>query len=117
MRGDVNGGRTSASRASRDGGALGYGLWTESVCSLFQRAGEALPLDGELYYLSPAGALMAVPVNIAAEVFSHGAARELFRTRIAATEMADAVHPYDVSADGRFLMRVPGELAAEARRQ
>ena len=66
--------------------------------------------DGrELYYLSPAGALMAVPVNIAANVFSHGAARELFRTRIAATEMADVVHPYDVSADGRFLMRVPGD--------
>ena len=52
---------------------------------------------------------MAVPVNIAADVFTHGAAHELFRTRIAATEMADVVHPYDVSADGRFLMRVPGE--------
>ena len=66
--------------------------------------------DGrELYYLEPAGALMTVPVNIAADVFTHGAARELFRTRIAATEMADVVHPYDVSADGRFLMRVPGE--------
>jgi serine/threonine protein kinase/Tol biopolymer transport system component len=66
--------------------------------------------DGrELYYLSPAGALMAVRVNIAADPFSHGAATALFRTRIAATEMADVVHPYDVSADGRFLMRVPGE--------
>jgi Tol biopolymer transport system component len=66
--------------------------------------------DGrELYYLSPAGALMVVPVNIAAEVFNHGAARELFRTPIAVTEMHDVVHPYDVSADGRFLMRVSGE--------
>jgi Tol biopolymer transport system component len=66
--------------------------------------------DGrELYYLSPAGALLAVSVNIAADVFTHGAARELFRTRIAATEMADLIHPYDVSSDGRFLMRVPGE--------
>jgi eukaryotic-like serine/threonine-protein kinase len=66
--------------------------------------------DGrELYYLSPAGALMAVSVNIAADVFTQGPARELFRTRIAATEMSDLVHPYDISADGRFLMRVPGE--------
>jgi serine/threonine protein kinase/Tol biopolymer transport system component len=66
--------------------------------------------DGrELYYLAPAGTLMAVPVTIAADVFTHGAAKELFRTRIAATEMADVVHPYDVSADGRFLMRVPGD--------
>jgi Tol biopolymer transport system component len=66
--------------------------------------------DGrELYYLSPAGTLMVVPVNIAADVFSHGPARELFRTRTAVTEMNDVVHPYDVSADGRFLMRVPGE--------
>jgi hypothetical protein len=66
--------------------------------------------DGrELYYLSPAGTLMVVSVNIAAKVFSHGAARELFRTPIAVTEMNDVVHPYDVSADGRFLMRVPGE--------
>jgi len=66
--------------------------------------------DGrELYYLSPAGALMAVPVNIDADVFTHGTAHELFRTRIAATEMADVVHPYVVSADGRFLMRVPPE--------
>jgi hypothetical protein len=64
--------------------------------------------DGrELYYLSPAGTLMVLPVNIAADVFTHGTARELFRTRIAATEMDDVVHPYDVSADGRFLMRVP----------
>ena len=66
--------------------------------------------DGrELYYLSPAGALIAVRVNPAADRFSHGAATELFRTRIAATEMGDVAHPYDVSADGRFLMRVPGD--------
>jgi Tol biopolymer transport system component/tRNA A-37 threonylcarbamoyl transferase component Bud32 len=64
--------------------------------------------DGrELYYLSPAGTLMVLSVNIAADVFTHGTARELFRTRIAATEMDDLHHPYDVSADGRFLMRVP----------
>jgi len=62
----------------------------------------------ELYYLSPS-ALMAVQVNINEPVFSHRPAQELFRTRIAATEMADLAPPYDVSTDGRFLMRVPGD--------
>jgi dipeptidyl aminopeptidase/acylaminoacyl peptidase len=87
---DPSGGQ---SKVSTDGGS--FARWSQN--------------GRELYYLSPAGALMAVPVNIAADVFSHGAAHELFRTRIAATEMADLVHPYDVSADDRFLMRVPGE--------
>ena len=87
---DPSGGQ---SKVSSDGGS--FARWSR---------------DGrELYYLSPAGALIVVPVNIAGDVFTHGAARELFRTRIAATEMTDVVHPYDVSADGRFLMRVPGE--------
>jgi Tol biopolymer transport system component len=63
----------------------------------------------ELYYLSPAGILMTASVNIAGDVFTFGQAHELFRTRIPATEMSDLNHPYDVSADGRFLMRVPGE--------
>jgi hypothetical protein len=81
------------SKVSTDGGS--FARWS--------------PDGSELYYLSPAGVLTAVPVNIAAEVFSHDAAQELFRTRIAATEMTDLLHPYDVSADGRFLMRVPGE--------
>jgi hypothetical protein len=87
---DPSGGQ---SKVSTDGGS--FARWS--------------PDGRELYYLAPAGALMTVPVNIAADVFTHGAARELFRTRIAATEMADVVHPYDVSADGRFLMRVPPE--------
>jgi hypothetical protein len=63
----------------------------------------------ELYYLSPSGALMAVQANINEPVFSHRPAQGLFRTRIAATEMADLAPPYDVSKDGRFLMRVPGD--------
>ena len=87
---DPSGGQ---SKLSSDGGS--FARWS--------------PDGRELYYLSPAGVLMAVPVNIAADVFTHGAAHELFRTRIAATEMADLVHPYVVSADGRFLMRVPPE--------
>jgi hypothetical protein len=66
--------------------------------------------DGrELYYLSSAGVLMAVPVNTGGDVLTFGPAQELFRTRIPATEMNDVVSPYDVSADGRFLMRVAGD--------
>ena len=70
--------------------------------------------DGrELYYLSPAGAMMAVTVDAAGDVFRFDQARELFRTRIAAVEMAELLSPYDVSEDGRFLMRVPGEAALD----
>jgi serine/threonine protein kinase len=53
--------------------------------------------------------LMAVPVNTGGDVLTFGAAQELFSTRIPATEMNNVVSPYDVSADGRFLMRVAGE--------
>ena len=67
------------------------------------------PDGGELYYLTPAGFLMEVPVNTAGDEFTHDAARKLFPTRMAATEMTDVNNPYNVSADGRFLMRVPGE--------
>ena len=52
---------------------------------------------------------MAVPVNIAGDVFSFSPSHELFRTRIPATEMTDVIAPYDVSSDGLFLMRVPGD--------
>jgi len=69
--------------------------------------------DGrELFYLSPSGALMAAPVNTNGDVFTFEPAQKLFLTRIAAQEMSDLAHPYDVSKDGRFLMRVPGENEA-----
>jgi serine/threonine protein kinase/Tol biopolymer transport system component len=83
----------SQSKVSSDGGS--FARWSS---------------DGrELFYLSPSGVLMAVPVNITGDVFNHGAPHELFRTRIAATEMADVLSPYNVTVDGRFLMRVPGD--------
>jgi Tol biopolymer transport system component len=67
------------------------------------------PNRRELHYLSPSGALMTVPVNIDEPVFTHKAPAVLFPTRIGATELVDSVPPYDVSKDGRFLMRVPGD--------
>ena len=54
--------------------------------------------DGrELYYLSPDRKLMAVPVRTGA-TFTPGVAVPLFETRAA------GFFPYDVGADGRFLI-------------
>jgi hypothetical protein len=53
---------------------------------------------------------MAVRVNIEEDPFSwNGPAQALFRTRISARGLSDANHPYDVSADGHFLLPVVGE--------
>jgi hypothetical protein len=56
--------------------------------------------DGkEIFYLSPEGALIAVPVE-SDETFQPGTPQELFRTRGASN--------FDVSADGkRFLVNQP----------
>jgi Tol biopolymer transport system component len=67
------------------------------------------PNGRELYYLAPSGKLMSVTINSEGNVFKYEAAKELFRTGIAASDMTDLVHPYDVASDGRFLMRVPVE--------
>jgi Tol biopolymer transport system component len=59
--------------------------------------------DGkELYYLAPDRKLMAVPVKIGS-TFEPGVAVPLFETRMA------AFFPYEVAADGRFLMNTPSE--------
>jgi Tol biopolymer transport system component len=57
--------------------------------------------DGkEIFYLSPDGALMAVPVESGENFFRSGTPKELFRTRDASS--------FDVTADGqRFLVTQP----------
>jgi hypothetical protein len=68
--------------------------------------------DGkELYYLSAAGVLMAVRVNITGADFHYETPKVRFRTRIDAIFLVDIFHNYDVSQDGRFLMYVPPEGA------
>lgn len=62
--------------------------------------------DGtELYYITPDGTLMAVPVKIG-DSFQPGVAVPLFDTRLV------GFFPYDITADGRFLMLMPAEGGA-----
>ena len=61
----------------------------------------------ELYYLAPDRKMMAVPVKIG-PTFEPGVAIPLFDTR------AVGFFPYDVSADGRFLVNTVSDVAASA---
>ena len=77
------------------GGSAAAGKWQVSFSGGGQPTWRA---DGkEIFYLSPEGALMAVPVESGQDSFRPGTAKELFRTREAAS--------FDVTADGqRFLV-------------
>ena len=66
------------------------------------------PNGDELYYLSPEGELMAVPVTIDEEV-RPGAPETLFPL----PRRAPGFFSYDVGADGRFLFAVTDALADE----
>ncbi|HTK73741.1 MAG TPA: protein kinase [Gemmataceae bacterium] len=81
--------------------AAGVGKWQISA------AGGAKPRwrrDGkELYYLAPNGDLMAVPVKSTATTLEPGVAAVLFQTR------TRGYVPYDVAADGRFLINTVKE--------
>jgi Tol biopolymer transport system component len=64
--------------------------------------------DGkELYYIAPDRKMMAVPVKVGPP-FEPGVALPLFETRVV------GFFPYDVSADGRFLLYTPSEAEAAA---
>jgi eukaryotic-like serine/threonine-protein kinase len=84
--------------------AAGIGKWTISA------AGGDKPRwrrDGkELYYIAPDGKLMAVPIKSTATTFELGAAIPLFETHVT------GFFPYDVAADGRFLLNTVKEDAA-----
>jgi serine/threonine protein kinase/Tol biopolymer transport system component len=77
------------------GGSAAAGRWQVSSSGGGQPTWRA---DGkEIFYLSPEGALMAVPVESGENSFRPGTPRELFRTREASS--------FDVVADGqRFLV-------------
>jgi Tol biopolymer transport system component len=64
--------------------------------------------DGkELYYIAPDRKMMAVPVKLGPP-FEPGVAVPLFETRVV------GFRPYDVGADGRFLLYTPTEAGAPA---
>lgn len=103
VRAFVTPGDSAASAAAAAGG-----LWQIST------AGGIYPTwspDGqELYYLDPAGNMMAATINISGDTVEMGALIELFPTRIlgGGTENGQS-RQYDVAADGRFLINTMGE--------
>jgi hypothetical protein len=106
-------------RVSRDGAALAYEDTSSAPAQLYIRridgkglrvqvsaAGGTLPrwrTDGkELFYVTPAGDLMAVPVTITADGIDAGNASKLFRLRPAGFNDS-----YDVTRDGtKFIASV-----------
>ena len=70
--------------------------------------------DGrELYYLNPAGAMMAVPITVAGATFAPGAPIVLFPTRIVGGgEDTAQGRQYDVAPNGRFLINTELDSAA-----
>ena len=79
-------------------------------------AGGILPTwrpDGkELYYLNPAGAMMAVPITVTGSTAEPGVPVVLFPTRIVGGGVdAQQGRQYDVAPDGRFLINTVLENA------
>ena len=70
--------------------------------------------DGRaLYYLNPAGAMMAAPITVTGFTVEPGAPVMLFTTRIVGGGVdAQQGRQYDVAPDGRFLINT--ELDADA---
>jgi hypothetical protein len=70
--------------------------------------------DGkELYYLDPAGAMMAAPITVTGATFAPGEPVRLFPTRIfGGGEDIQLGRQYDVAPDGRFLINAVLDAAA-----
>jgi Tol biopolymer transport system component len=70
--------------------------------------------DGkELYYLNPAGAMMAAPITVTGATFAPGAPIVLFPTRIVGGgEDAAQARQYDVAPNGRFLINTELDTVA-----
>ena len=70
--------------------------------------------DGkELYYLNPAGAMMAAPITVTASTLAPGAPVVLFPTRIYGGGVdAQQGRQYDITRDGRFLINTELDSAA-----
>ena len=68
---------------------------------------------GEIYYLSPSGEMMAVPITVTGATLAPGAPVTLFPTRIygGGADIAQG-RQYDVTRDGRFLINTVLDEAA-----
>jgi Tol biopolymer transport system component len=86
------------------------GQWQVSI------AGGSYPVwraDGkELYFLSPAGGMMAVPIAVSGATFEPGTPVRLFPTRIQGGGADPVGRQYDVARDGRFLINTVLDTAA-----
>ena len=72
------------------------------------------PTAKELYYLNPAGGMMATPIAATGSTLEPGAPALLFPTRILGGGGDNQqVRQYDVAPDGRFLINteLPGDAA------
>jgi hypothetical protein len=70
--------------------------------------------DGmELYYLNPAGAMMAAPITVTGATLEAGTPVVLFPTRVYGGGVDVQLGPqYDVAPDGRFLINMELDSAA-----
>lgn len=98
------------SAASPAAGGAG-GQWQVSTAGGIHPAWRA---DGkELYYLNPAGAMLAAPITSTGSTLEPGAPVVLFPTRIVGGGVdAQLGRQYDVAPDGRFLINTELESAA-----
>ncbi len=88
--------------AGVDGGRHRFAVW--------RRDGK------ELYYLNPAGAMMAAPITVTGATLAPGAPEVLFRTHISGGGVdAQQGRQYNVAPDGRFLINT--ELDERRRRR
>jgi eukaryotic-like serine/threonine-protein kinase len=71
------------------------------------------PNGREVYFLSPAGEMMAVPVAVTGSAVALGTPARLFPTTIFGGGLEQEQRQYDVAPDGRFLINtVLGDVAA-----
>ena len=79
-----------------------------------ERISPAWRPDGkELYYLNPAGMMMAAPITVSGATFAPGAPVVLFPTRIYGGGVdVQQGRQYDVASDGRFLINTELDSAA-----
>ena len=100
--------------AAGKGAGVAAGQWQVSLAGGMHPAWR--PDGKELYYLNPAGAMMAVPITVTGSNLEPGAPVVLFPTRITSGGVDNVQgrqgRQYDVAPDGRFLINTFLDSAA-----